>query len=82
MSKYLWWIIAKRATAEMVAVVPTFVAAHAVPEAGDQTLTLCGFSVPQLGPDTAWRMRDDLGDWRPCDRIIAVHTDRGDQPDA
>ena len=85
-SKFLWWVIAKRCTAEMLAAAPTFVTAHAVPERGEPSAavkTMCGLPVPQLGPDTVWRMRDELGDRRPCDRctrIIAIHDDRGDQP--
>ena len=85
MSKYLWWIVAEHATAEMINVVPTFVVAHAVREDGDQTTTVCGEHVPPLGPDTAWRMRDELGDWRICDRCgsdISRADDRGDQPEA
>ena len=87
MSKFLWWITAEDCTEEMLLAEPTFVVAHAVPERGEpnsEVKTLCGQSVPQLGPDTAWRMRDSLGNWRICDncgRDLAIHEDAGDQPE-
>ena len=83
MSRYLWWILAEHCTPEMLEAAPTFVTAHAVREDGDQRVTVCGEHVPQLGPDTAWRMRDNLGDWRICDNCghdVAIHDDIDDQP--
>ena len=83
MSAYLWWVTAEDVSEEMLKSVPTFVTAHAVREDGDQTRTVCGHPVPVLGPDNAWRMRDQLGDWRICDNCgssIARHDDAGDQP--
>jgi hypothetical protein len=82
-STFLWWITAETVTEEELRSVPGVVTAHAVREDGDQTRTVCGHPVPQLSPDTAWRMRDELGNWRPCDscdHIIAIHEDAGDQP--
>ena len=73
MSRYLWIAVARdehhAATAFW----------HMVPEA-DQHTSLCGHDVQTLGE--SWRIRDELGNYRPCDRcteVAAVHEDAGDQ---
>lgn len=85
MSTLLWVIIRRDATPERVRDYPGWAPWHEIVEATDQRETVCGHDVPQLGPDTEWRFRDELPiPGRACDNCTttgARRQDAGDQPD-